>query len=243
MKKAIHRKTGRIAALKFISKNCMRSFNCLEQVKSEIEIHCRLQHPNIIECYGYYKDSDNIVIILEYANGGCLYNHKLARNYLTEEETSRYIAELISALRYLHSYRIIHRDIKPENILLHDGHIKLCDFGCSTKLEHNSFKVSLVGTLEYMSLELCNSQEYDEKIDIWSIGVLAYELLTGDVPFKAATPNEMATKVIDMKVENLHHPQISEDAFAFISSILVINSKRPSLESLLKTSFIVKYNR
>ena len=238
----MHRRTGRIVALKFISKSNIRSFDCLEQVKSEIEIHSRLQHRNIIECYGHYIDGENVVVILEYANGGCLYNHKVARKFLSEEETSHYVRELICALRYLHSYRIIHRDIKPENILLHDGHIKLCDFGCATKLENNSFKISLVGTLEYISLELCNEQEYDEKIDIWSVGVLAYELLTGDVPCKAATLEEMIVKVKSMKVESLHHPLISEDAYMFISSILVESSKRPSLQSMLKTSFIDKYS-
>ena len=241
VKKALHKATGKTVALKIIPRAHLKQFNCIDQVKTEIEIHTRLHHPYIIDCYGYFKDHEKIAIILEYADGGCLFNKKVTQSYLPEKEASAYIRQLIIALRYLHDLKVVHRDIKPENMLLKKGKIKLCDFGWAARMVNSQMRTSICGTLEYMSYELCASMKYDERVDIWSVGILAYELLTGDVPFKANSVDAMAAAVLGTKLPNLKHKLLSDDAFNFIASILVTPDKRAHLSQMLKHPFIIKY--
>ena len=237
VQKAKHTKTGKIVALKCISKAVLLQFDCISLIKNEIEIHSHLFHPNIINCYGYFKNDNGIVIILEYAENS-LINLLKVKGRLPETEVAYYIKQLILVLKYLHNLRIVHRDIKAENILLKNEQIKLCDFGYAKKLNIEKERFSISGTLQYMSIEQCIGEKCDEKVDIWSIGVLTYELLTGSVPFKACTMGDMIKETSDTNLSKLKLPTTSKNAFDFIHAILTNPNKRATLDQLLMMPFI-----
>lgn len=122
-----------------------------------------------------------VYFLLEYAGNGCLFFYIHARDGLPEKLALRFLYQTALALKYLHSQRIIHRDIKPENILLDsDFNVKLCDFGWACYLSEDEQRNSICGTYEYMSPEILHSQSHTEKVDIWCLGILLYEMLHGE---------------------------------------------------------------
>lgn len=145
-----------------------------------------LDHPNIIKLYNHFEEENFIYLMIEYAGGGQLYQ-KLKRDKRFDETTTKqYMADIILAVEYLHIQDppIIHRDIKPENLILDEqGRVKLVDFGWSNF--KNSQRTTYCGTQDYLAPEMILEQGHDEKLDIWGLGVLLYEFLTGRSPFAA----------------------------------------------------------
>jgi aurora kinase, other len=186
---ARERSSGFICALKVLYKSELQSGAGVEkQVRREIEIQSNLRHPNILKLYGHFHDSKRIFLILEFAGKGELYRHLQRENRFPEWKAAQYIAQMASALRYLHRKHVIHRDIKPENILVGiHGEIKISDFGWSVHAP-NHRRATLCGTLDYLPPEMIRSgskdNSYDEKVDLWSLGVLTYEFLVGEAPFE-----------------------------------------------------------
>jgi aurora kinase len=183
------RTTGFVCALKTLYKAEIQSNGAEKQVRREVEIQSNLRHPNILKLYGHFHDSKRIFLILEFAGKGELYKHLRRENRFPEWKAAQYIAQCAAALRYLHRKHVIHRDIKPENILLGiHGEIKLADFGWSVHAPSQRRK-TLCGTLDYLPPEMVsrnsnNGGWYDEKVDLWSLGVLTYEFLVGEAPFE-----------------------------------------------------------
>lgn len=175
-----------ICALKVLNKNELHGYE--KQVRREIEIQTHLRHPNILKLYGHFHDSKRIILILEFAGKGELYGHLQKQGRFSDRQSAQYIAQMASALRYTHRKHVIHRDIKPENILvgLH-GEIKLSDFGWSVHAPGKR-RETLCGTLDYLPPEMVNprnqDKSYDERVDLWSLGVLLYEFLVGKAPFE-----------------------------------------------------------
>ena len=133
-------------------------------------------------------------------------------------------------MKYLHSKKVIHRDIKPENLLNCQGTIKLSDFGWSTHSPDDRRR-TMCGTLDYLPPEMVNSQKYDHTVDIWSIGILTYEFLTGSPPFEGAGQRETYMNINLGKI--VFPDNISSEAKEFINSILKHRShERPTLENL-----------
>ena len=186
---ARERSSGFICALKVLYKSELQQGSGVEkQVRREIEIQSNLRHPNILKLYGHFHDSKRIFLILEFAGKGELYKHLRRENRFPEWKAAQYIAQMASALRYLHRKHVIHRDIKPENILMGiHGEIKISDFGWSVHAPNNRRK-TLCGTLDYLPPEMIRSGSkdnwYNEKVDLWSLGVLTYEFLVGEAPFE-----------------------------------------------------------
>lgn len=163
----------------------------------EIEIGSHLRHQNILPFYGFFWDDDKIYLILEYSAHGELYRELRAQpnQRFKEPIAANIILQVANALEYIHSKNVIHRDIKPENLLRSFGTIKLADFGWSCHSPSDRRKTAC-GTLDYMPPEMCRSygvEVYDHTIDIWSIGVLAYELCVGVPPFEEE--DQIETKV------------------------------------------------
>lgn len=185
---AKERSTGFVCALKVLHKSELQQGKVEKQVRREIEIHSNLRHPNILRFYGHFHDSKRVFLILEYAGKGELYKHLRKEQRFPEWKAAQYIAQMAAALKHLHKKHVMHRDIKPENILMGiHGEIKISDFGWSVHAPNNR-RNTMCGTLDYLPPEMIKpgSQEnfYNEKVDLWSLGVLTYEFLVGEAPFE-----------------------------------------------------------
>jgi aurora kinase, other len=179
-----------ICALKVLHKSELQQGKVEKQVRREIEIQSNLRHPNILRLYGHFHDSKRIFLILEFAGKGELYKLLRKENRFPEWKAAQYIAQMAAALKYLHKKHVMHRDIKPENILVGiHGEIKISDFGWSVHAPNNR-RNTMCGTLDYLPPEMLKpgSAEnfYNEKVDLWSLGVLTYEFLVGEAPFEDA---------------------------------------------------------
>ncbi|EGO57803.1 serine/threonine-protein kinase 6 [Neurospora tetrasperma FGSC 2508] len=241
---ARERSSGFICALKVLYKSELQHGTGVEkQVRREIEIQSNLRHPNILKLYGHFHDSKRIFLILEYAGKGELYKHLRKENRFPEWKAAQYVAQMASALKYLHRKHVIHRDIKPENILVGiHGEIKISDFGWSVHAPNNR-RQTLCGTLDYLPPEMIRSGSkdnwYNEKVDLWSLGVLTYEFLVGEAPFED-TPIMTQKRIAraDMTIPEW----VSKEAKDLIKKLLVLDpEKRLPLEEVENHPWILKH--
>ena len=186
----VQKETGRRFALKtIVIAQVERQRHGLQQVMTEkkalILLATPSAHPSFIQLHGTFKDSDHLYLLLEYCAGGELFG-QIKRLGSCHVSCARWLtAELIHALDYMHSKRVLHRDLKPENILLDDvGHIKLIDFGSARLLDSTEGYDSFVGTAEYVSPEVLRDEEASEASDYWALGCILYQMLTGSPPFQ-----------------------------------------------------------
>ena len=185
--KVRHKITNEIYAIKVINKENIIKQNMTEQIKKEIEIMYKLNHPHIIKLYSHFEDDEDFCLIMEYASRGQLYSFIKKQKQLNQISAKQYIKEIISAVKYLHSLEppIVHRDIKPENILIdNNGNCKLGDFGLAKYENEENIKDNYCGTLEYLAPETLSNSCQGRSVDIWALGVLLFEMLTGRPPFK-----------------------------------------------------------
>ncbi|KAF2883047.1 hypothetical protein ILUMI_23124 [Ignelater luminosus] len=237
---AREKKSKYIVALKVLFKDAILKSNCEHQVRREVEIQSHLRHPNILRMYGYFHDKDRVYLILEYAPKGACYKELMASEgkRFSEERTANYIVQIADALKYCHSKKVIHRDIKPENLLIgQKGEIKMADFGWSVHAP-SSRRTTLCGTLDYLSPEMVNGQTHDEKVDLWSLGVLCYEFLVGKPPFESNTYDETYRKISKAIIKFPTH--VSEGAQDLIKKLLVVNpNDRLDLDGVLNHPWIL----
>ncbi|OTB08647.1 hypothetical protein M426DRAFT_316655 [Hypoxylon sp. CI-4A] len=240
---ARERTNGFICALKVLHKSELQQGRVEKQVRREIEIQSNLRHPNILQLFGHFHDSKRVFLILEFAGKGELYKHLRKENRFPEWKASQYIAQMASALRYLHRKHVIHRDIKPENILMGiHGEIKISDFGWSVHAP-NSRRQTMCGTLDYLPPEMLkpgsSDNYYNEKVDLWSLGVLTYEFLVGEAPFED-TPVMTQRRIAkaDMTIPSF----VSPEAKDLIKRLLVLDpEKRIPLEQVQTHPWILKH--
>ncbi|KAI1818714.1 Pkinase-domain-containing protein [Poronia punctata] len=240
---ARERTSGFICALKVLHKSELSQGRVEKQVRREIEIQSNLRHPNILQLFGHFHDSKRVFLILEFAAKGELYKHLRRESRFPEWKASQYIAQMASALRYLHRKHVIHRDIKPENILVGiHGEIKISDFGWSVHAP-NSRRATMCGTLDYLPPEMIkpgsSENYYNEKVDLWSLGVLTYEFLCGEAPFED-TPVMTHRRIAraDMTIPSF----VSPEARDLIKRLLVLDpEKRIPLEEVQTHPWILKH--
>lgn len=185
---ARERTSGFVCALKVLHKHELQKNGVEQQVRREIEIQSNLRHPNVLQMFGHFHDSKRVFLILEFAGKGELYKFLRDEGRFPEWKSAQYVAQMASALRYLHRKHVIHRDIKPENILVGiHGELKISDFGWSVHAP-NTRRKTMCGTLDYLPPEMIkpgtSDNYYNEKIDLWSLGILMYEFLVGRAPFE-----------------------------------------------------------
>jgi len=208
-----------IVALKVLFKQRLVQHKVEHQLRREIEIQSRLRHPNILRLYGFFHDAEKVYLLLEFAPKGEMYSEMSKILKYDEPTAAMHVHDVASALEYLHSKHIIHRDIKPENLLLSmDGRVKLADFGWSVHAPENR-RETVCGTPDYLAPEMLEGKQHDHGVDIWSLGVLMFEFLTGRPPFEARTQEEVYKKIC--RIDFSYPSIISKHARDLIGKLLV----------------------
>ncbi|XP_044076562.1 aurora kinase A [Siniperca chuatsi] len=220
---ARERQSKFILALKVLFKKQLEKAGVEHQLRREVEIQSHLRHPNILRLYGYFHDSSRVYLILEFAPRGELYSELQRCGSFPEDRSATYIMELADALNYCHSKKVIHRDIKPENLLLGaNGELKIADFGWSVHTP-SSRRSTLCGTLDYLPPEMIEGKTHDEKVDLWSLGVLCYEFLVGKPPFETKTHEETYRRISRVEYTYPAQANISAGAKDLVASLLKHN--------------------
>lgn len=220
------RRTGclQTVAVKLITKHGKNEKD-LRNLRQEIEILRKLQHPNIIAMLDAFETKNDFCVVTEFAQGELF--HILEDDRCLPEGVVRSVArQLVQALHYLHSNRIIHRDMKPQNILISaNGTVKLCDFGFARLMSTNTLVVtSIKGTPLYMAPELVQEQPYNHTVDLWSLGIILYELFVGQPPFYTTSIYTLIKQIVR---ELVKYPDNMSPLFAsFLQGLL---EKQPSL--------------
>ena len=235
--KARYKYTGSLVAIKFINKTG-QSEDDLESLRREIALLRKVDHPNIMRIHDVIENGSNFYIVSELARGD-LFQVIDDDSVLPESALKEIAAQLVSSVAHLHSLKIIHRDMKPQNILISArGSIKICDFGFARALSQTTLVLtSIKGTPLYMAPELVQEQPYNEKIDIWSLGIILYELFHGRPPYYT----ESIYKLVQMIMNNpIEWPEgMSEQFKSFLKRMLAKDpDHRASAEELLKDPFI-----
>lgn len=203
----------------------------LSDLMREVEVISSLNHPNIIKFYESYYDNHYFHIVMELCTGTELFKYIIKDKRISEQIVSKIIYKLLIAIAYCHSKGVTHRDIKPENILVENKddktEVKLIDFGFSRKYDSNEKMHTILGTPFYIAPEVLKGA-YDEKCDVWSIGVLTYILLCGEPPFNAKSNGEIFKKIL---YSNISFPKnkwnkVSNDAISFIKKCLQKEPKK-----------------
>lgn len=195
---------GEIVALKILYPEHCRNRKTIRRFRTEVEVAFRVSHPNIIRPYEFVQDGNVLGLSMEYASGGDLREYLNEQNSVSPADVVKTLLDLTSALQVIHEAGVIHRDIKPENILLsQDGLLKLSDF--STALLVGGPRITepgkVLGSIPYVCPEYISQGRLDERSDLYALGVLGYEMLTGDHPFDGESPeailnNKLLTDVI-----------------------------------------------
>ncbi|CAD8209351.1 unnamed protein product [Paramecium pentaurelia] len=230
--------TGKLFAMKAMKKAELFKYCTVDNLKREIKIQRKLNHPNIIKLDSYFEDKTNVYLILEYAEGGSLFKKIKKQRRLSEDEAYHYLYQTCLGIEYLHKMKIIHRDIKPENLLLDTkGNIKICDFGWSTEMDN--LKKAFCGTIEYMAPEMIKSQSTNYKLDIWCLGVLLYEMVQGKPPFTGRNDQEKCVAILSGQ-QLKYEESVSEDCKSLITMILQPNPfNRPSIQGILNHKWML----
>ena len=214
--KARHRSTDQFFAIKIVSKEKVSS--AMGQFYREIRIMSSLSHPNIIKLYQHFEDSSFFYLVMELAENGTLRDKISIISPLCESDIQSYFWQILMAVEYLHSHvpPIIHRDIKPENIMFDNANsLKLCDFGFSNYYDQE--RKTSCGTLEYLSPEIVERRSHDTSVDIWSLGILLYEMFTSVTPFSDGT-NEQVLQNISKSLLRvpLNIPPLAKDLISLM---------------------------
>lgn len=193
---------NREVAIKLLREELMSDEDAVERFLDECRAVMMLSHKNIVKCFDYSNGEDMKFIVMEYAKGCTLKDYLHNKGVLSPQEVMKYSIEILSALVYAHSKNIIHRDIKPQNILLtSDGTVKVTDFGIAKLPDDDPLSVSCntVGTVDYISPEQAAGKPIDCRSDLYSLGIMMYEMCTGRLPFVAENPMAVACMQISDK--------------------------------------------
>jgi len=244
--------TGATVAMKKIEKVKENEIDDLE-IKNEIDILKKLDHPNIVKIYEFYNTLTDFYIVTEYCKKGELYSY-IKRSY-SENQLAVLFYQVFSGLYYLHDHHILHRDLKLENIMISDIEkdlktkeeyfwIKIIDFGTAKIFKKNKNEKAVVGSSYYIAPEVLK-QKYNEKCDTWSVGVILYMLIVGRAPFDGKSDEDIIES-IKIGVYNNKHPKLlakSKEIQDLVNSLLERNiNKRLSASEALNHSFFNKFN-
>jgi len=233
------RSTKQMRAVKIIQKSAAGQ---VKKMMEEIEIISLLDHPNIVRLYESFQDRKSVFLIMEWCDGGELFERIVEAGTFNEVVAATCVKQMFLAVNYLHQNLIIHRDLKPENFLvatkapIEKAALKLIDFGISKRIKSGETAKTKTGTPNYIAPEIMNGR-YNEKVDIWSLGVITYIMLSGLQPFNGKTVDEILQAVQRAKVDTERGPwkRMSNNGKGFIKALLQKNpSGRPSAQQVLQ---------
>ena len=242
---ARHIKTKALYAIKAIDKQNKTNQKERPYFRRELEVMYKIYHPNVVKLFGHFEDNKYCYFIMEYVSKGNVYNllNMDKKKQLSPKIVATIMKDVISATYFLHNMAppIIHRDIKPENVLLNERMIaKLTDFGWSNYIQEDKERKTVCGTPIYLAPEIIKEQGHDERVDIWCIGVLLFELITGRVPFQGTDIETLKSNILHLKIA--WPKEINPDAKDLISKILKLDpNQRITLEDILQHPFFTKF--
>lgn len=238
VKLAKHVPTGKEVAIKIIDKTQLNP-SSLQKLFREVRIMKMLDHPNIVKLYQVIETEKTLYLVMEYASGGEVFDYLVAHGRMKEKEARAKFRQIVSAVQYCHQKRIIHRDLKAENLLL-DGemNIKIADFGFSNEFVPGMKLDTFCGSPPYAAPELFQGKKYDgPEVDVWSLGVILYTLVSGSLPFDGANLKELRERVLRGKYRIPFY--MSTDCENLLKKFLVLNpAKRATLEVIMKDKWM-----
>ena len=249
--KARHLVTGDYFAVKCLEKKRVNTTEeGLDQLRNEIALMCEIDHPNIVRIREVYESEDMLYIVQELCTGGELFDRLVDVHHFSEAECAKMMKKMASDISYLHEHGICHRDLKLENWLYTaSGELVLIDFGLSKHFEKGQHLNDVVGTPYTVAPEIMRG-DYDEKADIWALGVIAYLLLSGETPFgglDGEEPSEVADRIVQGKLDfepSCVWDGVSDCAKDFVRSLLALDSEqRPNAKQIQKEIWIVTEQR
>lgn len=229
---ATHNRTGDLRAVKIFKKSEFSQ----EEIESrfvfgEVEILKSLDHPNILKVYEYFEDPEHFYIVMEYCEGGDIFDKIEQNGRITERYAAKVMTFLLKGINYMHNKNIVHRDIKPENILITNKsdyknlNIKIIDFNVATKKDSKNLD-GVTGTTDYMAPEVFTGV-YNEKCDLWSCGVVLYLMVSGQLPFPSPNDEEAELAIRNNKLTfpNEFFEGVSRECKDLISKLMNKNPR------------------
>ncbi|XP_073514653.1 serine/threonine-protein kinase MARK2 isoform X8 [Phyllobates terribilis] len=234
VKLARHVLTGKEVAVKIIDKTQLNS-SSLQKLFREVRIMKVLNHPNIVKLFEVIETEKTLYLVMEYASGGEVFDYLVAHGRMKEKEARAKFRQIVSAVQYCHQKFIVHRDLKAENLLLDsDMNIKIADFGFSNEFTFGNKLDTFCGSPPYAAPELFQGKKYDgPEVDVWSLGVILYTLVSGSLPFDGQNLKELRERVLRGKYRIPFY--MSTDCENLLKKFLILNpSKRGTLEQIMR---------
>ncbi|XP_078792180.1 serine/threonine-protein kinase MARK2 isoform X19 [Oryzias latipes] len=234
VKLARHVLTGKEVAVKIIDKTQLNS-SSLQKLFREVRIMKLLNHPNIVKLFEVIETDKTLYLVMEYASGGEVFDYLVAHGRMKEKEARAKFRQIVSAVQYCHQKCIVHRDLKAENLLLDaEMNIKIADFGFSNEFTLGNKLDTFCGSPPYAAPELFQGKKYDgPEVDVWSLGVILYTLVSGSLPFDGQNLKELRERVLRGKYRIPFY--MSTDCENLLKKFLILNpSKRGSLEQIMR---------
>lgn len=223
VKKGLHIPSGQAVAIKILNRQKLKSANMDKKIRREIKILKLFRHPNVCRLYEVLPTASDIFLIMEYVDGGELYDYIVKQGKLKEDNARYIFQQIVCALEYGHHFRVVHRDLKPENILLGANlQVKLIDFGLANLMQDGEFLATSCGSPNYAAPEVISGKlYYGPEVDVWSCGVILYALLCGCLPFDEETIPLLFAKIKKGKYATPVH--VSAGAKALLEQVLAVD--------------------
>jgi serine/threonine-protein kinase ULK/ATG1 len=221
--KGYHQNLSKIFAIKEI--NISIHQKNIERFREEVKLMKNLHHNNIVKLYDTIENEDYMYLILEYCEHGDL-KYFLNKRPLKEKKVKKFMKQIVSGLKYLNGFNIYHRDLKPQNILVDkEYNLKISDFGLAKSCESNTLLDTICGSPMYMAPEIMKYRQYDTKADLWSLGVIFYQMLTGRTPYTANSHAELIDNIENKSIVFPTVIKISNSAIDLLTKLLKKTSK------------------